>query len=250
MYPRSQFGTAPVISVCRHPQNSNAIVVADLSRDVESLVQWPEERIREALFKPDNPERPPLKEIRINRCPFVAGIEVLTEENWSRLGFDAKVIQERQRRLNRPGIAQKLMRVYGKPKFEAARDVEAALYDSFLDEADKARCRSLQAELAEGRWLDLDYADRRLRILAGRLKARSFPELMNPEERADWHSFVAEKLTAGDAPWLTRQGFERRLEELEVVWAGVADSAEAARATAILHALRSHAGRLRQEYGM
>ncbi len=248
MYPRKQFGTAPVMSLCRHPQNSNAIVVADLSRDVESLIQWPEDRIREALFKADNPERPPLKEIRINRCPFVAGIEVLTEENWSRLGFDPKVIQERQRRLSKPGIAQKLMRVYRKPKFEAAPDVEAALYDGFLDEADKARCRSLQAALVEGRWVDLDYADARLKTLAGRLKARSFPELMSSDERADWRDFVAGKLSAGDVPWLTLQRFEQRLDELQVAGVAHLGSAAAARAEGILRGLRDHARRISEAY--
>lgn len=250
MYPRTQFGTAPVMSLCRHPQNSNAIVVADLSRDVESLIQWPEDRIREALFKPGNPERPPLKEIRINRCPFVAGIEVLTEENWSRLGFDPKAIQERQRRLSKPGIAQKLMRVYSRPKFEAAPDVEAALYDGFLDEADKARCRSLQTALVEGHWLDLDYADARLKTLAGRLKARSFPELMSPDERADWQSFVTDKLSASDAPWLTLQRLEQRLDELEISEARPAGSGDAARAQVILRGLRDHANRLSEAYGL
>ncbi len=250
MYPRSQFGTAPVMSLCRHPQNSNAIVVADLSRDVESLIQWPEDRIREALFKADNPERPPLKEIRINRCPFVAGIEVLSGENWSRLGFDRKVIQERQRRLSKPGIAQKLMRVYSRPRFDAAPDVEAALYDGFLDEADKARCRSLQTALAEGQWLDLDYADSRLDTLASRLKARSFPELMSSDERADWHSFVNEKLSASDAPWLTLQPFEQRLDKLETDMAEATGSTDAARAQKILHGLRDHASRLREAYGL
>ena len=40
--------------------------------------------IRDALFTAGSHYRPPLKEIRINRCPFVAGIEVLTDENAGR----------------------------------------------------------------------------------------------------------------------------------------------------------------------
>lgn len=247
MYPRQQFAAAPVISLCRHPQNSNSIVVVDLSRDVEPLIDWPEERIREALFTPDNAERPPLKEIRINRCPFVAGIEVLTDENWSRLGFDRKLIKERQRRLNRPGIAQKLMRVYSRPRPERAVDVEAALYSGFLDEADRSRCRSFHDELACGRWLDLDYRDRRLGALAGRLKARSFPGLMTPDEQSEWQHFVSEKLTAEEAPWLTLGRFEARLDELEAEPAG-ASGGGAARAGEILAELRAHGLRLREEY--
>ncbi len=214
MYPRDRFGTAPVVSVCRHPSNSNAIIVADLSRDVESLLEGSEDEIREALYRPGNPDRPPLKEVRLNRCPFVAGIEVLDDENWSRLGFDRREVAERQRRLKQPGVAQKLMRVFGRGPREAAVDVEAALYEGFLGDADRSRCQTLQRALARGDWQDLDFADPRLVTLAGRLKARSFPELMSPAERADWYAFVCGKLNEPEAPWLNLPRFRARVEAL------------------------------------
>jgi len=243
MYPRARYGTAPVVSVCRHPTNGNAIVVADLSRDVELLVQGSEDEIREALFRADNPERPPLKEVRLNRCPFVAGIEVLTDENWTRLGLDRKAIAERQRRLSKPGIAQKLMRVYARGPREPAPDPEAALYDGFLNDADRSRCQALQQALQEGRWQDLDYGDQRLVTLAGRLKARSFPALMTQAERADWHAFVREKLNAGEAPWLNLPRFRARVAELQ------AESSAEGRAEPVLEALAAHGERLAAEYG-
>ena len=241
MYPRERFGTAPVVSVCRHPTNSNAIVVADLSRDVEPLLQWSEDQIREALFAPNSPDRPPLKEIRVNRCPFVAGIEVLDEENWSRLGFDRKVVRERQRRLNKPGIAQKLTRVYTRGQREPAVDVEAALYEGFLGDADRSRCQALQRALAEGRWQDLDFADKRLVTLAVRLKARSFPELMSADERADWQAFVREKLAAREAPWWSLARYRHRIDELQ---------AELEGGDPVLAELDAHGARLARDYGL
>ncbi|MEQ8859581.1 MAG: exodeoxyribonuclease I [Pseudomonadales bacterium] len=243
MYPRDRFGTAPVVSLCRHPTNSNAIIVADLSRDVESLLQGTDEQIREALYQPGNPGRPPLKEVRINRCPFVAGIEVLDDENWSRLGFDRKLIAERQRRLRQPGIAQKLMRVFSRGPREPAVDVEAALYDGFLGDADRSRCQTLQRSLARGEWQDLDFVDPRLIPLAGRLKARSFPHLMSPTERADWRAFVREKLTATDAPWLTLAGYKARLDALRAERGAGADDPVLAR-------LAAHGARLEQDYAL
>jgi exodeoxyribonuclease-1 len=241
MYPRERFGTAPVMSVCRHPTNSNAIVVADLSRDVEALLQWSEDEIRDALFKAGNAERPPLKEVRINRCPFVAGIEVLDEENWSRLGFDRKLIAERQRRLNKPGIAQKLMRVFARGQRPAADDVEAALYDGFLGDADRSRCEDLQRSLSAGAWHDLDYTDKRLVTLAARLKARSFWPLMSAGERADWQAFVRDKLIAVEAPWWSLPRFRRRIQELE---------AEQGDSDPLLEELSAHAARLERDYGL
>ncbi|MCZ6855107.1 MAG: exodeoxyribonuclease I [Gammaproteobacteria bacterium] len=215
MYPRARFGVAPIMSICRHPSNSNSIIVADLSQDVESLVQWPEQRIREELFKVGSTERPPLKEIRINRCPFVAGLEVLTEENWSRLALDAREIEERKRRLKKPGIAQKIMQVFSENRQSPAEDVEGALYEAFLRDEDRARCQSLQKALADDSWLELDYADKRLRTLAVRLKARGFKEQLSEPERADWRDFVRQKLHADDPPWLNLTQFLARIEELK-----------------------------------
>jgi exodeoxyribonuclease-1 len=241
MYPRDRFGTAPVVSVCRHPTNSNAIIVADLSRDVELLVHGSEEEIREALFRPNNPDRPPLKEVRLNRCPFIAGIEVLTDENWSRLGFDRKLVAERQRRLRQPGVAQKIMRVFVRPRGPAAAvdDVEAALYDGFLDDADRSRCQTLQQALDRGAWQELDFADRRLVALAARLKARSFPELMSTAELADWQTFVRDKLAAVEAPWLGLERYRTRLAEL---------AAEHGSDHPVLAELAAHGERLAREY--
>ena len=240
MYPRDRYATAPIVSVCRHPTNSNAIIVADLARDVEQLVQGSEEEIREALFRPGNADRPPLKEVRLNRCPFVAGIEVLDDENWSRLGFDRKLIAERQRRLQKPGIAKKLMRVYSRGPREPAPDPEAALYEGFVGDADRSRCQTLQRLLAENRWQDLDFVDKRLVALAGRLKARSFPDKLTPGERADWHAFVRDKLFAEDAPWLTLPEYRARLAAMR---------ADPTADDALLDSLEAHAARLEGEYG-
>ena len=165
---------------------------------------------------------------------------MLDDENWSRLGFDRKLIAERQRRLQKPGIAQKLMRVFGRGPREPAPDPEAALYDGFLGDADRSRCETLQRLLAEGRWQDLDFADKRLVTLAGRLKARSFPELLDAGERADWQAFVRDKLHADEAPWLTLPRYRARLAEMR---------AESPGDDPLLDSLEAHAARLEGQYG-
>jgi len=241
MYPRERFGTAPIVSLCRHPTNSNSIIVADLSRDIELLLQGSEDEIRANLFRPNNADRPPLKEVRINRCPFIADIEVLDDENWARLGFDRKAIVERQRRLKQPGIAQKLMRVFTRGRQEPAVDVEAALYDGFLQDADRSRCDALHRGLDAGEWQDLDFADRRLVTLSARLKARSFPQLLSAQEREEWQAFVRDKLGAAEAPWLNLARYRARLAELQ---------SEHGAAHPVLGGLAAHAERLEQEYAL
>ncbi len=243
MYPRERYCSAPVISVCRHPANSNSIVVVDLSQDIESLLTWSPEQIRERLFEPGAKDRPPLKEIRINRCPFVAGLEVLTPENYERLGFERRQIEERARRLRKPGLAQKLMRVYQERRGAAAADPDAALYDAFLQDADRGRCASLQSSLEDGAWCELDFDDARLRTLSRRLKARSFPELLSAEEAAEWHEFVRDKLRADDADWRTLTAYRTEIEALRQP-----EAAADPRRSRILDELASHAERLEARY--
>ena len=102
MYPRARFGVAPVTSVARHPTNGNSVVVVDLAEDIEPLLNWSSEEIADKLFTAGSTVRPPLKEIRLNRCPFVAPLEVLTQENISRCQLDIKLVKERARRLRTP----------------------------------------------------------------------------------------------------------------------------------------------------
>lgn len=213
IYPRHRSGVAPIVSIARHPTNSNSVLVVDLAEDVESLLDMTAEEISAELFKMGSNQRPPLRELRLNRCPFVAPIEVLSEENQMRLGIDLKLAKERARRLKQPGLSEKLMRVYAGSRPAPNADVDAALYDGFLQEADRARCRTLHEALRIGQWQNLDYDDERLHTLAHRMKARSFTSLMEPEDYGPWRDFVTGKL-AGEGDWYNLQQFDERLQEL------------------------------------
>ena len=122
------------------------------------------------------------------------------------------------------------------------KDADAALYGAFLQEEDKARSNHLHAELAEGRWADMDYRDARLPTLAARMKARSFPDLLAPHEADAWREYVAEKL-ASDGDWLNFSGFNRRLDELS-------DVSLSAEKQAVLHELRRYGVALKHKYGL
>lgn len=246
MYPRERFCTAPVVSICRHPTNSNSIVVADLSQDVEPLLRLSEEQIRERLFTPGRiPDRPPLKEIKVNRCPFVAGIEVLDEESWSRIGTRQRDVEKRLRRLKQPGLAQKIMRVFAGRAADSYADPDAALYEAFLQDADRSRCGSFLDAVREGGWCEMDFSDKRLHPLTERLKARSFPERMSDEERLAWRDFVAEKLNAVDVPWLALPAYFENIEHSRAEFEAQPASGAAIR---ILDALSEHGRSLAERY--
>ena len=213
IYPRQRSGVAPIVSVGRHPTNSNSILVVDLAQDIEPMLGMSPAEIGAQLFQPGALSRPPLRELRVNRCPFVAPVEVLSEENQKRLEIDLKLAKERARRLKQPGVADKLQRAYLGTRPPTNDDVDASLYDGFLQDRDRSRCQSLHEALKKGQWQDMDYDDKRLPSLASRMKARSFTSLLEPEEFGPWRNFVTEKLV-GEGAWMNLQKFDERLEEL------------------------------------
>ncbi len=241
LYPRTRSGVGPIISLARHPTNANSLIVVDLAEDIEPLLRMRSEEIAAKLFTADPAERPPLRELRINRCPFVAPLEVVADADAARLGLDLKQIKARARRLQQPGLADKIANAYRHRDLPASTDPDAGLYDRFLLDEDRSRCQSLHTTLAEGRWQDMDFADQRLRVLAQRMKARSYPALLEADEQSNWQQFVASKLTqAGD--WQTLAEFESRLQAL------AAAEHNSPAAQALLGSLAEHAVDIRTRY--
>ena len=242
VYGKDRFNVAPVVSLTRHPTNTNAIVVADLGEDVECLLDWNEDEIRRKLFVPKGETRAPLREIKINRSPFVAPFEVLTDENLEKLSLSPKLIKERWRRLKQPALAQKVRRAYVQDGMKNESDPDAALYGAFLLDEDKARSNHLYAEIEAGRWSNMDFRDQRLPVLATRMKARSFAHLLDVSEASDWHDYVREKLSS-EGDWLNMSNFERRLGELEA-------QETSPERQAVLTELRQYGESLTKKYGL
>ncbi|MEM6707238.1 MAG: exodeoxyribonuclease I [Pseudomonadota bacterium] len=244
MYPRERFGCAPVLSLCQHPTNTNAIIVVDLLGDIEPLLELDAEALAERLMGDDPAARPGLKEVRLNRCPFVAPLSVLGADNLDHLNIDLNRVREQAQRLQRADLGRKISRVYARrqSRFAAkgsAPDPEAALYDGFLKDDDRSRCESFRSQVAEGDYDPLDFDDPRLFTLAERLRARRFPESLAEDELQGWRTFVANKLYQADAPWLTLPKLEARIAELRDT---------EGQATEVLDALTTHAGALAARY--
>ena len=208
MYPKERYRVAPVLSICRHPINANSVIVADLGSDIEPLIHGDEADLRKALFTAGASDRPPLKEIRTNRCPFVADLAVLTVENIERSKIDMSLVNNRKRRLSQPMVLQKIARLFQEQRTFKAEDVEASLYDKFLLDEDRSRCDQFVDAVGRGEWPQMDFRDKRLHKLVNRLKARSFPQLLQGDEPAEWSEFVRRKLSAEKAPWRTLTVFE------------------------------------------
>ena len=167
----------------------------------------------------DVDERPPLKQVRLNRCPFVAPISVLRPEDARRLDIDPTLVEARRDTLlATPGLHAKIARVYSRDEGDSGTastpDVEERLYDGFTPDPDRNACEKLQRELrAKAPWPNVRFADARLTELATRLKARIRPADLSTAERADWNRFVAARLTSEHPRRLTVAAYRREVAE-------------------------------------
>ena len=214
----ARYGTAPVLSIAQHPEIEASVIVADLGRDVSPLIENSAEDLAEVLFAKEAEERPPLHQVRLNRCPFLAPLTVLRPPDTRRLGLDRDILLERQAALTAtPDLDRKIANVYARRDTERTdepRDVDERLYEGFTSDADRDRCEHLRRELrAGGPWPDISFTDSRLRELAGRLRARLRPDSLDASQRTSWKRHIVDRLTTEHPRRLTVAEYRRDVEE-------------------------------------
>ena len=217
MFPRERGGIAPVMPLARHPQNRNSVIVANLAMDVRPLIDWDVDRLREALFAADRDDRPGLKEVRLNRCPFVAPMGVLRDQDAVRLELDVAAAQARFDALRgEPSLAGKIAGVYARATIVAAHDPDAALYDGFISDADRAECGHVLTQMLKGQSSPkVVFSDERLNELLFRMRARRDEEALSATERLRWRNWMKGKLINGPDGVMTLQRFRKSIEELD-----------------------------------
>lgn len=140
----------------------------------------------------------PVKELSYNKCPAVAPLGVLDDSSQDRLSLSLPEIKKHAGILGaNPGFAASVREAFEmREPFEPSTDVEAQLYDGFINDKDKGRVSAVRAasasELAD---FHPNFADERLSELLFRYKARSFPSSLSEEEMIKWETFRSEKLS-------------------------------------------------------
>ena len=229
-YANERHCAAPVVSAAAHPEIGNRLIVVDLSRDVSALIDCDSDELAARLFARSadtataaDAERPPLKAVALNRCPFIAPIGVVRRDDAKRLGFDLDVVRQRARLLaDTPNLAEKIADVYRRDDYRAAtpnaEDAELALYDGFFDDDDRRRMERLRAALATCREAAWEIAfrpnDKRLAVLAERLKARLHPASLNADEQQHWRTHVRRCLDDGLGERPSLAAFRAEVEAL------------------------------------
>jgi len=214
---------AVVLPLAWHPRNRNALIVCDLQADPTPLLELDADSLRQRLYTRREQllegELPvPLKLIHVNRCPVLAPLSVLREQDSQRLQMNMVECHARVTLLRGEQALwkDKLAAVYTGDEFTPSEDPEQQLYDGFLGDRDRRLCEQVRRaepqRLAQEAW---PFDDGRLPELLFRYRARNFPETLSDVEQVRWREFC--RLRLSEPEWgapNTLVSFETALQEL------------------------------------
>ncbi len=213
-----------VMMLAMHPRNSNAVIVCNLLSDVSPLLELDAATLKQRLYRRHDQlaegELPvPLKLVHLNRCPVLAPMGVLREQDCQRLEIKPECWQAPRAQLLQamPRLQQLLAEVYADEEFAASSDPEQALYQGFLSPVDRRMAdRITQAAPEELGGLTTAFTEPGLNELLFRYRARISPDTLSPAEQQRWLQFCRQRLTdqSAGAP-LTLDAFFQACGELE-----------------------------------
>src|SRR5690606_20904846 len=204
-YPASRLCAAAVAPVARHPHIDSRVIVFDLDQDPAELLELDPDTIAQRLYLradqlPEGVARIPLKEVHLNRCPALVRWDHLRADDFSRLSIDPDLVQARAGRLRQagPALAETLRRAYARNGARPASDPDAALYDGFLDEADRRRFADVRATPPAQLGLrEFGFRDPRRPELLFRYRARNWPDTLDAAGRERWDAYRRQRLADG-----------------------------------------------------
>lgn len=171
------------------PAKNGNVLVFDLRQNLDELLAQEEPK----FF-------PVVKELKYNHCPAVAPLGVLEQEDgWKKIGLTKEQVEANKKALlAHPDFIEK-MRTENEERaeFPPAIDPESALYDGFLDNADKISCNAVRrATLNDLADFHPDFHDPRLPDLLLHYKARNFEKSLTESEHKKWDEYRMTRIKA------------------------------------------------------
>ncbi|MDE1243002.1 exodeoxyribonuclease I [Vibrio aestuarianus] len=200
--------TSWIVPVAWHPTNQNAVIVVDLAKNPQPLINLNVEELQQRLYTKRDDLAPdelpvPIKLVHLNKCPILAPAKTLTAENAEKIGIDRTVCLQNLAVIKQhPEIREKLVGLYSiEREYPANDDVDSQLYDGFFSPSDKAAMDIIrETDPVNLSALEISFSDKRIEPLLFRYRARNYPLTLSDEEQQRWAAHC-------------REYFENRIEE-------------------------------------
>lgn len=201
--------TSVVVNLGPARNQTDQYIYFDLRVDPTEFVDLEVNELKERYLNRFNKDKPklPFGLIKTNKCPAVAPINVLSQEDQQRLSLDLAKLNRNLQTLNKAAdFADKLTEALSQAEGQAqagypnSKSVDERMYDGFFNEADQIKMATVRVaspeQLAD---LHLDFADSRLSELLPLYKARNYPQSLSQDENIWWQNYLKDKLiSAGD----------------------------------------------------
>jgi exodeoxyribonuclease-1 len=213
---------APIYPLMQHSVNKNEIICFDLRQDPELLLSLNAEEIALNLYTPNKDRaeddiRVALKGIHLNKSPALAPVKTLSTEQALKWKINWQEIETHKKKLLGDNtLLPRLQQVYQAKRDFGETDVDSALYNGFINPADRKICNQIINTSAEA-LADFNpvFSDNRLQTLFSRYRARNWPETLNVDEVREWQEFCHARLMDGKyGSTLTAYEFNHLLEEI------------------------------------
>lgn len=198
-----------VTPIAMHPWNKNAVIVVDLRGDLNELLNYSSDEIKDALYTAtsdlaEGRSRVPLKLVHLNKCPIIAPINTLKGvENLYGLDVNMALDKIAMIKSHQTDIEKKVFDVYRQQTPPSHNDepilhrVESMLYDGFFDHKDKRRIAQIPYLPAEDLAVGAkEFNDARIEPLLFLYRAKNFPQSLSEDEKKTWETYCAEKRQA------------------------------------------------------
>lgn len=219
MFPAERGAMAVVVPLLQDVRNKNAIHLCDLGQDPRPWLGLSAEAIRDQLYASKDElaqrgeTRPGLKALHLNKCPVLAPLATLTQSAQAEWGIDLDACARHLELLKaETGLGAKLAQVFAPTEQLPNEDPEQALYQGFIDNADRAECNRVLRmgpdALAKAR---IPFHDQRLPELLFRYRAHNWPESLSAKEAEVWQALRHQNLHQGP---LAPADYFAKLDEL------------------------------------
>ncbi|MGO1297918.1 MAG: exodeoxyribonuclease I, partial [Vibrio sp.] len=192
--------TSWVVPIGWHPTNKNAVIVVDLAKNPQILLDLTAEELTTRLYTKQSELGPdedpvPVKLVHINKCPILAPAKTLTAENAANIGIDRQQCLANLATLrDNTQVREKLATVFSHERtYPVSDDVDTQLYNGFFSPTDKAAMAIIRENHPENLGaLDIQFDDPRIGPLLFRYRARHFPWTLSESEQHRWKDHCRE----------------------------------------------------------
>ncbi|MBA5723643.1 exodeoxyribonuclease I [Candidatus Liberibacter sp.] len=229
MFGAARGNTALVMPLAWHPTYSNAVIVCDLSGDMQVLQDLDSIDLHKRLYTCHDDlgdaSPVPLKLVHLNKCPVLASIDQLSFRNEERLGINRQRCLDNLELLRRQSnLQEKVTAVFAEPYVSSKDvDVESRLYDGFFENEDRMKMDVVLAttDPKELSALDIKFTDPRLEPLFFRYRARNFPDTLDNQEKQRWlehrkmrftRLYIEEYMRKLDSLYLEHKGDQKKTQ--------------------------------------